>query len=162
MGLVLDSDQVVYRLPFFDYDLFNFILSIPHSLRVFAGFKRKLLVEKFPQVATIQYQRTGLPVKTGLFPIALRLAWNRYRGLFKKQVQIGARSCVDNDRWLRTELKEFVTSTLLSKKALERGYFRAEYIKELVHLHLSGKRNLSSKLGVLLTFELWNQLFIDG
>lgn len=162
MGLVLDSDQVVYRLPFFDYDLFNFILSIPHRLRVFAGFKRRLLVEKFPQAATIPYQRTGLPVKTGLFPIALRLAWNRYHGLFKKQARVNVRSCVDNDHWLRNELKEFVTSILLSKKALEREYFRAECIKELVHLHLSGKRNLSSKLGVLLTFELWNQLFIDG
>ena len=63
--------------------------------------------------------------------------------------------------WMRNELKDFVISTLLSKKATERGFFNPEFIKEIINQHLSRKQNNTLKLGTLITFELWNQLFVD-
>lgn len=162
MGLVMDSDQIEYRLPFFDYDLFDFILTIPNKLRVLAQFKRRLIVRKFPRMAFIPYQRTGLSVDASLISILFRRFGNRFVSFFQKGGLLADRGCVDNAGWLRNELQDFVNSTLLNPKALDRGYFKPEYIRRLVERHLSGKQNFSSQLGLLLTFELWNRLFIDG
>ena len=151
MGLVQDSDQVEYRTPFLDYDLAEFLLSIPHRLRVLASFKRQLLAKKFPQILSIPYQGTGLAVNANVLSI-----------LGQKIVGWEKRNFVEYDRWMRNELRGFVISTLLNQKALSRGYFKADYIGNLVDLHLSGKQNLSSKLGALLAFELWNRFFLDG
>ncbi len=128
MGLVLDSDQIEYRLPFFDYDLFDFIQTIPHKLRVLAGFKRRLVTEKFPRMASIPYQRTGLPVDASLFSILFRRFGNRFGSLFQKGASPANRVCFDNAGWLRNELRDFVVSTLLNPKALDRGYFKPGYV----------------------------------
>jgi hypothetical protein len=35
-------------------------------------------------------------------------------------------------------------------------------VKEVIDQHLLRRQNNTSKLGTLLTFELWNQLFVDS
>jgi asparagine synthase (glutamine-hydrolysing) len=159
-GLLVDSGMIEYRVPFYDYDLVDFLLTIPPKQRMLSIFYRKLIAKKFPNLAKIPYQRTGLPVNSNL-------AWV----LFKKaqdicQIKLSSaagdkRGHVDDESWMRNELKDFVVFTLLSKKAAERGFFNLEFIKEIVNQHLLGTQNNTLKIGTLLTFELWNQLFVD-
>ncbi len=63
--------------------------------------------------------------------------------------------------WFRGELKESLCNTLLSKKCLDRGYFKPELIKEILEQHLSIKKDYTFQLWALLMLELWHQRFID-
>ena len=159
-GLVLDNNLVEYRVPFCDYDLVDFSLSIPPKQRLLAAFYRELLSKRFSPLDEIPYQRTGLPVRSSLGRVLLRKAKERIR---RKILPSGVqeRRYTDYDHWMRNQLRGFLSSVLLSERALNRGYFKPDYVERLVEEHLSAKRNLSSQLGALLTFELWNQLFVD-
>ncbi len=160
-GPLSDNNLVEYRAPFYDYDLVDFLLTIPPRQRMLAIFYRKFISQKFPDLAKIPYQRTGLPVNSSLTLLLFKKAQDMCRRkLFSTTGD--KRGHVDDQNWMRNELKDFVISTLLSKKATERGFFNPEFVKEIVDRHLLGRQNNTLKLGTLLTFELWNQLFIDG
>ena len=159
-GVLADSGLVEYRVPFCDYDLVDFLLTVPPRQRMLAIFYRKLIARKFPNLAKIPYQRTGLPVNSNLSLILFKKIQDRFR---KKLFHTTGdkRGHIDDENWMRNELKDFVVLTLLSKKALRRGFFNPELVKEIVNQHLSGKENNALRIGTLLIFEFWNQLFID-
>lgn len=159
-GPLSDSNLIEYRVPFYDYDLVDFLLTIPPRQRMLALFYRKLIARNFPNLAKIPYQRTGLPVNSSLTSVLFKKGQDMcQRRLFSTTGD--KRGHVSEENWMRNELKDFVISTLLSKKALERGFFNPEFIKEIINQHLLRKQNNTLKLGTLLIFELWNQLFIN-
>jgi asparagine synthase (glutamine-hydrolysing) len=69
---------------------------------------------------------------------------------------------VPTDHWFRNELKELVSETLLSPRALGRGYFRKEALEKILREHQTGEINRQYILWNLLMLELWHQMFIDG
>ncbi|NIN00607.1 MAG: hypothetical protein GTO24_21740, partial [candidate division Zixibacteria bacterium] len=159
-GLLLDNDLLEYRVPFCDYDLVDFVSALPPRQKAMALFHRRLIKEKFRPLGSVPYQRTGLPVSSGLS----RVLFRKTTDYLKCRVfpsRLDQRRYTDYDNWMRNQLRGFVISVLLSERALNRGYFNPDYVKRLVAEHLSAKRNLSLQLGALLTFELWNQLFVD-
>lgn len=64
-------------------------------------------------------------------------------------------------RWLREYPEQLIERTLLSDKCLARGLFDEVRLREVVHLHLSGKADLSSQIFRWITAELWFEQFID-
>lgn len=64
--------------------------------------------------------------------------------------------------WYRTALQHFIRKTLLSDRALSRGYFRPEFIRGLVWRHMDGVERSTYPIWSLLNFEIWSRLFIDG
>lgn len=64
------------------------------------------------------------------------------------------------DRWFRSELSGYVRSTLLSRDAACRKYFRPEAIEALLTQHINGQQDHERRLFSLLTFELWHRQFI--
>jgi asparagine synthase (glutamine-hydrolysing) len=74
------------------------------------------------------------------------------------------RNYVDYENWMRDnkELREYIYDTILSDRALNRGYFNPDFIRKLIDEHMSGKKNNTQLIGLLLTFELFNRMFIDG
>ena len=64
-------------------------------------------------------------------------------------------------RWLRNELKEYISGMLLSRESLKRGYFREDYVRRMVDEHCSRKYDHGYRLWALLNFELWHRMFID-
>jgi asparagine synthase (glutamine-hydrolysing) len=65
------------------------------------------------------------------------------------------------DHWFRNELREMVHDTLLSRRALERGYFRPEYIRQMLERHQAGGESWHYMIWNLLMLELWHLMFID-
>ena len=61
---------------------------------------------------------------------------------------------------MRNGLREWVTTTLLGNKSLNRGYFKPAVVQTYIDEHMLGK-NHDAKLGVLLSLELWHQMYID-
>jgi asparagine synthase (glutamine-hydrolysing) len=66
------------------------------------------------------------------------------------------------DRWFRTELKNWIKTTLLSADAGCRLYFEPTAIEALVEEHASGRHDHRRQLFTLLAFELWHRQFIVG
>ena len=66
--------------------------------------------------------------------------------------------------WLRREGKmhELVNSIVLSERALNRGYFNAEFIRELMARHERGSWDYSSEIFRLLMLELWHREYFDA
>jgi asparagine synthase (glutamine-hydrolysing) len=63
-------------------------------------------------------------------------------------------------QWFRGPLRDFLRDALLSKPALDRGYFHAAEVRRLVDSHLAGRADFSFQLWNLLMLELWHQEYI--
>ena len=63
--------------------------------------------------------------------------------------------------WFRGELKDYWAGACLSKKALDRGYFKSEELFRLWDEHQAGRRDHGYKLWALLMLELWHRQYMD-
>jgi asparagine synthase (glutamine-hydrolysing) len=120
------------RSPFLDHHLIEFAASLPEKFKL-RGLTTKYLLKR---------------ILKKLLP-----AENLDRRKMGFGVPIG--------HWLRGKLQPFLRETILSEKALKRGLFRPEVVKQLVELHVRGERDHSHQLWTLLMLELWFQRFID-
>jgi len=64
--------------------------------------------------------------------------------------------------WLRDSMKPLLCDTVLSDRALGRGYFQPDEVRRLVQEHLQGQQDHAFRLWALLMLELWHQEFIDS
>ena len=64
--------------------------------------------------------------------------------------------------WFKGELKGYLSNVLLDNKTLKRGYFKPDYIRQLVTEHTTGIYDHTHRLWALLNFELWHRMFIDN
>lgn len=120
------------RSPFLDHHVIEFAASLPENLKL-RGLTTKYLLKR---------------VLAKLLP-----AENLSRRKMGFGVPIG--------HWLRGEMQPFLRETLLSEKALGRGFFRPAAVTRMVELHTRGERDYAHQLWTLLMLELWFQRFID-
>jgi len=127
------ANSLEARCPFLDHRLLEFACAIPSELKL-KGMTTKYIL------------------KRALEDILPRQIIRRKKHGFG--VPVG--------RWFRTSLKRYLHDTLLSPQALRRGYFREAPLRRLIDEHQSGKRDHGQRLWALLTFEIWQRIFIDG
>jgi hypothetical protein len=63
--------------------------------------------------------------------------------------------------WLRSSLREVLIDTVLSDRALSRGYFKPASLRAMVDVHMAGGNRYQHVLWGLLMLERWHQMFID-
>jgi len=63
--------------------------------------------------------------------------------------------------WFRADLRGYARDVLLDRQTLGRGYFREQYVRELLDRHASGAQDHSQGIWTLLMFELWHAEFVD-
>jgi asparagine synthase (glutamine-hydrolysing) len=121
------------RVPYLDHRIVEFVESLPPQLKL-NGFNGKFLHKKALE--------KWVPAQT---------VHQKKKGF-------------DNpiDRWLRTHMKAFAADCLLSQDSAVGRYFDRGYVRELLALHESGKRNHLRHLYLLITFELWHRRFIGA
>ncbi len=120
------------RSPFLDHHVIEFAASLPEKMKL-RGLTTKYLLKR---------------VLARLLP-----AENINRRKMGFGVPIG--------HWFRGTLQPFLRDTLVSEKALSRGLFKPQAIKQLIELHTRSERDYSHQLWTLLMLELWFQRFID-
>jgi asparagine synthase (glutamine-hydrolysing) len=63
--------------------------------------------------------------------------------------------------WFRNQGRALLEDTLLSRRCLERGYFSARTVEQLVRAHVTGRADHASRLWALLQLEVWHRNFVD-
>jgi asparagine synthase (glutamine-hydrolysing) len=63
--------------------------------------------------------------------------------------------------WMRGQLRSWVEDLLLSPRALKRGYFEPEALRQRVWAHRDGRQEQSLEVWALLWLELWHQELMD-
>lgn len=163
-GHELLRSRVLVRTPFCDNDLVEFMLRVSPGLRLDRFLMIKCFAQAFPDLAKVPYEGTGLPFIPCFRDLRIRadrqIRWRLRAAGLKWVPERKHRPYADYDDWTRTVLRPWVEETLLSKRALERGYFQPEYVRNLIAEHMAGA-NHACTLGVLLTLELWHRLFLD-
>ncbi|MBI5050450.1 MAG: asparagine synthase (glutamine-hydrolyzing) [Nitrospirae bacterium] len=127
------ANSLEIRCPFLDHRFMEFIATIPLEYKLKGRIKKYILKKAF----------------NGLIPEAI----------FKRRK---AGFGVPLYRWLRHELKDYISEILLSRQSVERSYFKPDAVKILLSEHISGRIDHSTKLWTLLMLELWHREFIDN
>jgi len=120
------------RVPFLDHKVMEFAATIPGSLKL-KGLTTKYILKK--AVAGLLPEQILTRGKEG-FSIPIK-------------------------NWIMQELRPLLLDTLSESQIKKRGYFRSEYVRQLVREHLDGKENHSHRLWALMVFEIWHQMYID-
>ena len=121
------------RSPFLDHHVIEFAASLPQNLKL-RRLTSKYLLKKV--------LRKLLPSEN----------------LNRRKMGFG----VPIGHWFRGKMQPFLREVVLSEKALRRGLFKPEAVRQLVELHVRGERDYSHQLWTLLMLELWFNRFIDS
>ena len=121
------------RSPFLDHHVIEFAASLPQDLKL-RRLTSKYLLKKV--------LRKLLPSEN----------------LNRRKMGFG----VPIGHWFRGKMQPFLREVVLSEKAMQRGLFKPEAVKQLIELHTRGERDYSHQLWTLLMLELWFNRFIDS
>jgi asparagine synthase (glutamine-hydrolysing) len=119
------------RVPFLDHKLVEFTARMPDTMKLRGATTKYVLRESMKGVLPEAILRRS---KMG-FP-----------------VPIGA--------WFRGQFKSVVDEYVLGERALARGIFAPEFVRNLVSLHQAGEDH-SERLWALVNFEMWLRRFFD-
>lgn len=170
-GPIMTRSQLECRTPFYDNDIIDFAFTIPPEIRLGKRLYFKLLGRAFPDLVEVPWEFSGLPVKCstptrilirrGLYKVQRELRDSVYALTSGKVILPYGRKYTDTVYWLRTHLRSWAKDILLGRRAMNRGYFKTDYIRQLLDEHTSARRDHTSRICTLITFELWHRLFID-
>lgn len=65
-------------------------------------------------------------------------------------------------RWLNQDLAPMIDDLLSPEQVKRRGWFDPNEVASVLNRHRSGRTDMSLQIWALLTFELWNQQFVDA
>ena len=65
-------------------------------------------------------------------------------------------------RWMRTELRSFLTTLAERSRFVEHGIFSAEYVRRITNEHLAGRADHNYRLWILINLEFWYRSFMDS
>jgi asparagine synthase (glutamine-hydrolysing) len=126
------AHSIESRVPLLDNEVIEFAATLPASLKIKNGRRKHVLKE----VAAALLPREILDRRKQGFGVPL-------------------------GTWFRGGLRELFADTLLSASSLQRGYFQAPFVRQLVHEHMSQKRDHTLRLWQLVVFEKWHQQYMD-
>ncbi len=132
MDIASMANSLEARSPFLDHKVMEFAASLPDNWKVHGLTTKYILKQTFNK---------DLPKEIV----------NRSKMGFG--IPLG--------KWFRTDWQRYFRETVLSEKALSRGYFDRNALKQLCEDHFEGRRDNGYRMWALLMLELWHQQFID-
>lgn len=125
------ANSIEARVPFLDHRLIEFVETLPPEMKL-RHLNGKYLHKKAAE--------KWLPAE---------LVHRKKKG-FANPV----------DKWLKTQMRAYVGDCLLSSHSAVRTYFQADYVKQIVEDHETGKQNYLRHIYLLISFEMWHQAFL--
>jgi len=158
--------HVEMRFPFFDYDLFDFIYSLPARLRANRRLYRAVIQQETPRLAYIPYDHDELLPTTRRAVWAAHAVAVKLRNRFNQSVwpRLPGRPTLyaDYEGYLRRELRDWAEGILFDKRTVERGIFNPAFVRTLMKRHLSGQEQWTiGKIAPLITYEMMLRALYD-
>ena len=134
VDLMSMANSLEVRVPFLDYEVVNFLFSLPASYKIDGGMRKKILQDAF---------RDELPPEL----------YNRPKKGFEVPLL----------QWLRTEMKSEINNDLLSEKLIrEQGIFNYAEIKKLKkNLFSLSPGDIHARVWALVVFQHWWKKWIS-
>jgi asparagine synthase (glutamine-hydrolysing) len=126
------ANSLELRVPLLDHKVLEFAASLPPEYKVKGKQTKRVLKAAFAKVLPPEI----LNRKKAGFPVPYA-------------------------SWMRGELRKRIEDTLLSERAVSRGYFKRDEVSRLLRAN-SRDGNYSKEVFSLLALELWHQRFIDS
>ncbi|HVX63783.1 MAG TPA: asparagine synthase (glutamine-hydrolyzing) [Pirellulales bacterium] len=126
------ANSLECRQPFLDHHVVELAAAMPRRLKYRFGRGKRILTEVF----------------SDLLPLSVRR---------RPKMGFG----VPLGHWFRHELRDFAQDVLLDSRALGRGFFRPQAVRNMVEDHQAGRYDHSYRLWALLVFELWQREWVD-
>ncbi len=155
------------RYPFYDYDLVDFLLSLPVGFRVGRKLQVAVLNRLNPSLALIptdkeEYLPTELSVirSTHKLLVKIKRRFNQHvYPLFPDRFPLHT----DYEGWLRHKLREWAEKILFSPRTLSRGIFRPETLRSFWAQLQSGSREwMLGRIAPVMTYEMMLRRLYDA
>jgi len=156
------------RDPFYDYDLFNFLLTLTVKDRLNQYLYKRLYKEKYYYLAKIPIQKTAMPLTSPQVMVDLRREISSiYRRLMSRLQRIRGgkvsyhhpRYFADYSGWIRQDpLRQFCFYYLFESKCLK-SLFDMKYINQIWNEHQTKKADHTKHIGILITFSIFCEEF---
>ncbi|MEW5794997.1 MAG: asparagine synthase-related protein [Candidatus Zixiibacteriota bacterium] len=153
-----------------DDRLLDFYIKLPSPLKIKRRFMIEYIRAKFPSLARVAYQATGVDLNSA--PKA-----NRSRNLdrlnraryYLERLSLGRMKFYDprkyahQNQWYRSNrrIRDMYESHLLSSRFAQRGYFNTDVVRRLLRRQRLGGDSFY-ELTYLLSFELFLRRFVDS
>ncbi|MCX6827526.1 MAG: hypothetical protein NTV06_09745, partial [candidate division Zixibacteria bacterium] len=152
-----------------DDQLVDFFIKLPARLKQSRLILREYFKMKAPELAQIPYQATGVDLYSQPSKIKARLRTYFNKTNYYVERLSGGRLKYYNkthyhhfNQWYRSDKRnsKFYHEILLDDRTIKRGYFSEKTVRLMLEKQGKGS-NLISGLSSLLSFELFNRLFVD-
>lgn len=153
--------HIEVRFPFWDYDLMDFVHSLPNAIRYEQYLYRHVLTRELPRMAHIPLDKDDLlpttePVRRRVHAVAKRLS-KRLR-LKRSFYTLYA----NYEQYLRTDLRAWGESILYDRRMQERGLFDPHTVRTMMERLQSGREYpLIGSVAPLMTFEMMMREYFD-
>jgi asparagine synthase (glutamine-hydrolysing) len=127
------AHSIESRSPLIDYKITEFAASIPAVLKL-KNRKLKYMLKK----VSYNYLPADIvdrPKQGFAFPIG---------------------------KWLQNEFSVLLRNLSSSSRFVEMGFFRKEFIDQIIKEHISGKKDHNYRLWILINLEIWYKLFFEN
>ncbi len=124
--------SIEMRVPFLDYELVELMARVPAHLKL-RGLTGKYILRE---------------AMKDLLPESI---------IKRRKIGFGA----PIRKWLADDLIKLIDERLSVENIRSRGYFDPTVVRQLIAQHRAGKADYTYQIWALLTFELWQQIFID-
>jgi asparagine synthase (glutamine-hydrolysing) len=158
--------HVEVRIPYYDYELFDFMHSLPVEYRENQRMFRPVMQKLLPELTTIPYDYDEfLPTTNGFVRnshsamVKIKRRFNRHIwNIFPEYHTLYA----DYETYLRTDLKDWAENILFDKRTAAREIFNPTYLHTLMNRHHSGlEDNTIGKIAPLITYEMMLRRYYD-
>jgi asparagine synthetase B (glutamine-hydrolysing) len=161
-GTMLLRHQLESHAPFFDNDVADALLAVPHELKLKHRLYLAVLKRACPDGAAVRWQRTGVPPAWGFVANGAAMAFQRYTKAALKRIGISAFESItvaDPAGWFRGPWRD--PARELIESAAARGLVDPAGARQVFDEHQRGV-NHTRHLGVLVAVELFCRQVLDG
>lgn len=164
--ITFTRSHIEVRFPFFNYQLFDFMFSLPVQILAYRKLYRAVVQRETPKLALIPYDhdeflpttqswRRGIHAAT----VKIKRRINRHISPIFPQLHT---LYADYENYLRNELRSWAENILFDRRTVERGLFDESFLRSLMLRHLSNQEQWTiGKIAPLITYEMMLRRFVD-
>ena len=168
---VLRNRNIFKYVTMLDCDLVDFTFKLPPELRLDENLYIQMLLKKYQELFELPTTTNqGLRLDAGNISLFLKRAilFSKMRAnkissmLIKRNIfRDKGKNYIDYDELIRRDKEYRNYMRRMIEKVEEREYFSKDYIEDIWRLHMQGKKSYSMLFGLLVTFELFLERFVD-